>query len=135
MPTGAPVLVRFEQLAGQAIKVGDRAVIDGFDSNRRERITITGLIEAVNTLEFEPIRPHAAGALLTTQYFPIWSTTARIHLVALSASAASNRNKRRKTDEEMRRLMRSSALWYVSDGAGPFTVEGGKIGITPIGDI
>lgn len=136
MPTGSAELVRVQQIAGDfTLQIGDKAVIDGFDENRRERITITDKLDALGAVYFESVRPHAAGAILTTQYFPIWRTTARVHTVVMSQTAATDRVKRRKTDEEMRRLMRGGALWYLTDGNGPFKVENGRIGVTPIEDI
>ena len=133
MPSGSAIMVRATLLTNTHAQAGDTAVIDGHDSHRRERITITDRVDALESLVFEPTRPHAAGALLTTQHFPIWSTNARAHFVTLTTAAAEDRETRRRVDEEMRRMMRSAARWWVGDGNGPFKVEVGKIGITPIG--
>jgi hypothetical protein len=76
---------------------------------------------------------HDLGATLTTGNFPNLISTQRLAIIAVSAAAAADREKRRKVDELMRKVARGVTRWQICQGTpsggggtmGPLTVGAG----------
>lgn len=155
---GAPQFVRYERFVPDAnpsaplhsLLIGDVLVIDGGDLDRVETVTVTDLsfdepifegpIYATFQATFN--NPHNAGVPGTTAPWPLWVSTKRHNLIVLTEEAALDPDARRKVNEQLRKQLRGVSTWQItaesSPGSmmlGPFTVGGGKLGITTIGKI
>lgn len=135
---GGLVVANTELLQGESLVVG--AGLPG----QHERVTISQVIlsgtppysarQVVATFG----KAHPIGTLATTGNYPYWLSSKRHNLIVLTATAAADPEKRRKVNELLDRMLRGVSTWDIvaesSPGfTGPFTVEGGLIGITTIG--
>ena len=57
--------------------------------------------------------PHTVGCLCSTAAYPKWISTKRHSLVVVTPGAAVDPEKRRRVDEEMRRMVRASSTWDI----------------------
>lgn len=129
--------------------VGDHVVVGPDDNGNTETVEVEAssvfVIDELNyELRFTATfnKPHPAATLCSTMPYPFWASTKRHSLVVLSATAAADAEARRKTNDLMQRIARGVSTWDVagetspgSGVAGPFTVGGGLLGITPIGAV
>ena len=121
----------------------DAVVIEPENKDRAERVTLADAFDSDGSvpyfLQFTPTKPHAAGVSILRAPFPFWAGTKRHSLVILSAEGAEDAESRRLAQWLMERYARATSTWDIAgandDGvsAGPFTVGGGKLGVTPIG--
>ena len=123
---------------------GDVVVIEPENPDRAERVTLTAAGDSDGGppyyLTFTPTKPHAAGVSILRAPWPFWVGSKRHSLVVLSAADAEDPEMRRQAQWLMERYARATSTWDVAGAAedgtvGPFTVDGGKIGITPIGEV
>lgn len=136
---GAPLAVAYSQIttplvpgsAPVTLLNGDVVVVDPANNSQAERVTVSAVTPSMFTATFT--KSHDAGALATTGSFPWWESTKRHSLVIVTAAVAASSEWRRKIHELMQRLARGVSTWDITDGAGPFKVGVGKLGITPIG--
>lgn len=87
-------------------------------------------------------KAHDVGASVLAGNFPYWWSTQRHSFVVLTNAAAQDRDKRRRVDTFMRRIMRGVSTWGIVGGTptggtsggtvGPTTVNG-PMGATPVG--
>ena len=131
--------------------VGDVVVVDAETNTRTERVTITavgfdtpgGPDVTYRTLTATFTKPHAAGFSGTTAPFPLWASSKRHYTIVLTEAAAADAETRRKVNELAARVFAGVATWSIAGGevvggvgsAGPFTVGGGMLGVTPIGTV
>ncbi len=144
---GAPVTVNYsERVEGLAwaLQKGDVVVIEPENPDRAERVTLAAAGDSDGGppyyLTFTPTKPHAAGVCILRAPWPFWVGSKRHSLVVLSAADAEDPEMRRRAQWLMERYARATSTWDVAGAAedgtvGPFTVDGGKIGITPIGEV
>lgn len=143
---GSPVTVNYSERAAGVewqLQKGDAVVIEPENPDRAERVTLTAAGDSDGGppyfLSFTPTNPHAAGVSILRAPFPFWAGTKRHSLVILSAEGAEDAESRRLAQWLMERYARATSTWDIAgandDGvsAGPFTVGGGKLGVTPIG--
>lgn len=120
---------------GNPILTGDILTLDPGGANH-EQVTVTeggaSSFKAVITQCHEP------GQLGTTQSLPFWSSTARLNMIVVAREILFNRTAMAKIHVAMRKILTAVSTWTVTDSSGgtmgPFTVDGGLIGYTPIGD-
>lgn len=143
---GSPVTVTYgERAAGIAwgLVAGDTVVIEPENPDRAERVTLTAAFDtdggAPFYLTFTPTKPHAAGVSILRGSWPFWVGTKRHSLVVFSAESAEDAETRRLAQWLMERYARAASTWDLAGAnegnlsAGPFTVGGGKLGVTPLG--
>lgn len=127
------------------LTAGDVVVIEPENPDRAERVTLADAFDSDGSgpyfLQFTPTKPHAAGVSILRAPFPMWSGSKRHSLVVLSEAMAEDPETRRLAQWLMERYARATSTWDLAGAnpgdltAGPFTVGGGKIGITPLGEI
>lgn len=142
---GAQQWIFYEQhSAGVAWELRERdvVVIEPEVPDRAERVTliaVTSGSEAGYSIQINPTKAHPSGATIARAPLPIWAGTKRHSLVVLTADDIEAPEVRRRAHEVMERMMRSTSTWDLAgandggEAAGPFTVGGGKLGVTPIG--
>lgn len=143
---GSPVTATYTERATGAewrLSAGDEVVIEPENPDRAERVTLTAAFDTDGSapyyLTFTPTKPHATGVCILRAPFPFWAGSKRHSLVILSAEGAEDAESRRLAQWLMERYARATSTWDIAgandDGvsAGPFTVGGGKLGVTPIG--
>ena len=143
---GAPVTVNYaERVTGAEwqLTAGDTVVIEPENPDRAERVTLADAFDSDGSgpyyLRFTPTKPHGAGVSILRGPFPMWTGSKRHSLVVLSHADAEDPEVRRLAQWLMERYARASSTWDLAGAnegdlaAGPFTVGGGKLGITPIG--
>jgi hypothetical protein len=120
----------------------DVVVIEPEVPDRAERVTVLAITagdEAGYSIRVLPTKAHPAGATIARAPLPIWTGTKRRSLVVLSAEGAEDPEIRRRAHEVLERMLRATSTWDLAganedgESAGPFTVGGGKLGVTPIG--
>ena len=131
--------------AASRVLVGDVLVVDSENASRTERVTVTLTSVGEDGFAFAATftNTHAAGVSATTMPFPLWMSSKRHYMIALSPTAAVDAEKRRKTNELAARLFSCVATWSIVAGtvtggvglAGPFTVGEGLLGVTPLGSM
>ena len=125
------------------LTAGDVVVIEPENKDRAERVTLADAFDSDGSvpyfLQFTPTKPHAAGVSILRAPFPAQTGSKRHSLVVLSEAMAEDPETRRLAQWLMERHARATSTWDLAGAnagdltAGPFTVGGGKIGITPIG--
>lgn len=125
------------------LTAGDVVVIEPENPDRAERVTLTDAFDSDGSgpyfLQFTPSKPHAAGVCILRAPWPFWVGSKRHSLVVLSAADAEDPEVRRLAQWLMERYARATSTWDLAGAnagdltAGPFTVGGGKLGITPLG--
>jgi hypothetical protein len=100
----------------------ESAVIESSESSGDSITSVTGIFSKV----------HDPGVLITTQYFPTWRSNGQRHRFGLTQAAARDTATRNILNEELARVMKSTATWDITE-PGVFTVGGGLLGITPLG--
>lgn len=143
---GAVVTVNYGQRAADVewqLTAGDVVVVEPENPDRAERVTISAAGDSDGSgpffLRFTPQHAHAAGVSILRAPFPMWSGSKRHSLVILSHADAEDPEVRRLAQWLLERYARASSTWDLAGAnagdltAGPFTVGGGKLGITPIG--
>ena len=143
---GAPVTVNYaERAAGVEWRLspGDVVVIEPENPDRAERVTLTAAGDSDGGppyfLTFTPANPHNTGVSILRAPFPFWAGSKRHSLVILSFEMAEDAESRRLVQWLMERNARAVSTWDIAGAnagnltAGPFTVGGGKLGVTPIG--
>lgn len=125
------------------LTAGDVVVIEPENPDRAERVTLADAFDSDGSapyfLQFTPTKPHAAGVSILRAPFPMWAGSKRHSLVVLSEAMAEDPETRRLAQWLMERYARATSTWDIAGAntgdltAGPFTVGGGKLGITPIG--
>lgn len=134
-PTGAAY--------SEKILKGDKVVLVVADSGLRETVTVTAADQTNKTFTATFTNPHASGQLIRVGRLPIWTGNGRHYLVIVTAAGSVDAETRRKVHEVMRKVTRSTSTWAIVPGEsdaesgtlGPFRVNQGKLGITPIGQI
>ncbi|MGN6107659.1 MAG: hypothetical protein ACTHU0_21295 [Kofleriaceae bacterium] len=128
--------------AASVLKVGDKLVVHPENNTFCEVVEVEAIdvqVTSETTFDLKITatfnNPHPAGVLATTMPFPMWSSTKRHNLVALSEDAIIDPEKVRKTHLLLRRMLTGVSTWNVVAGLGPFRVGEGKLGATPIGTI
>lgn len=122
---------------------GDKLVWDPENDARTEVLfleTTTALGGGVWVLQCTFTSAHDPGVTVTTQPYPMWTSSKRHSLVILTNAAASDPEKRRQVDELMAKILRGVSTWSITDGSGgltggPFRVGVGRIGITTLGSV
>lgn len=145
---GSPVTVNYgERAAGVEwqLQKGDTVVIEPENPDRAERVTLTAAGDSDGAapyfLSFTPTKSHAAGVSILRAPFPMWAGTKRHSLVILSAEGALDPEVRRLAQWLMERYARATSTWDIAGAneggadAGPWTVGGGQLGVTPIGQV
>lgn len=146
---GSPVWVEYTTVDGALtydnFVIGETIVVDPGDETRCEVVAISDIDDTTDPpkIEAEFRNTHAAGALLSNQYFPAQSCDKRHSLIVVTAAAAANGALRNRVDEVMRGVARGVSTWTIVPGEsdaesgtlGPFRVNQGRLGITPIGSI
>lgn len=139
MMTNTPVTFTCRLLAGngQSLLPGRRFVISSGDYSRQEAVAVesVALSGGVYTVAATFKKAHVRGTILATGRHASQYTSKRENLFVLSAAAASDAQKRRRAHRLARRLLRAISTWSVADESGPFTVNGGRLGITAIGAV
>ena len=131
--------------------VGDVLVLDSETPTRTEVVTVTASANdfygdpdiCYRTFTATIANTHAAGFSGTTMPFPLWASSKRHYMIALTDTAAVDAEKRRKANDLAARLFSCVATWSVVAGevtggvglAGPFTVGEGLLGVTPLGSM
>ena len=138
--TGAPVTVEHGELVAGSewqLTAGDVVVIEPENRDRAELVTISAA--SGTSLTFTPSFAHAAGVAILRAPFPMWTGSKRHSLVVLSEETALDPETRRLAQWLMERYARGTSTWDIAGAnagdltAGPFTVGGGMLGVTPIG--
>jgi hypothetical protein len=91
----------------------------------------TGTGNKVTAITATFANDHDIGSIMTTQYMPLWRSNAQHHRIRLTSAAATDADKRAEAGEELRRVMKSTARWDLTE-AGPFLIGEGLIGITEL---
>lgn len=137
-PSGSPQVVPVTDLkpllSGEPLK-GMSCIIDPAHKVRREATTIqewTTSGDAVTSITAVFAKVHDPGVLITTQYFPTWRSNGQEHRFSLAPETARETATRNVLDEELDRVMKSTATWDITE-PGVFTVGEGLLGITPLG--
>lgn len=114
-----------------------KIIIDPGVWNRSEVVRIAEVL-GDNAYRAATHKAHAQGATVMTSIFPLNTSRKRRHYITLQYPWASDRETRRNINNIMRIVTRSVSTWQIMHGpegqVGPFTVNGGRIGITPIGE-
>ncbi|MEJ7728227.1 MAG: hypothetical protein WKG00_03345 [Polyangiaceae bacterium] len=135
--------VEYERIESESLLVGETIVVEPDVLGISERVTVE-YVDAGGSQRWLSAtfnEPHTAGCMATTAPWPWWRSTKRHSLVVLTEEAAANPVKRNKVHDVMRRLARGVSTWDVTSSAdgltttGPFTIGGGMIGITTIGQV
>lgn len=148
---GTPVSVFYDPIVipeGQLIPetppyvllVGERVIIDPGHHDRIEAVTVTAVTIAPRKFTATFTKPHDSGVVVASGRHPHLMSTKRHNLFVLSAAAMTSDKKRRKAHRIIRRLLRAISTWSIAEAltattAGPFKVNQGKLGRTPIGAI
>jgi hypothetical protein len=122
-------LVAGEPLAGVS------CLIDPAHNVRRESNVIqasTSVGNSITSITAVFANVHDEGALITTQYFPTWRSNGQEHRFSLVEAAARDTATLNILNEELARVMKSTATWEISE-PGAFAIGEGLIGITPFG--
>lgn len=147
--TGSPIWVEYTTVDGALtcdnFAIGESIVVDSGDEARCEVVVVSDIDDTSDPpkIEAEFRNPHAADSLLSNQYFPAQSSDKRHALIIVTAAASTNGALRNRVDEVMRGVARGVSTWSIIPGEsdaesgtiGPFRVNQGKLGITPIGQI
>lgn len=125
------------------LTAGDVVVIEPENPDRAELVTLVDAFDSDGSgpyfLQLTPANPHAAGVSILRAPFPMWAGSKRHSLVILAEADAEDPETRRLAQWLMERYARGTSTWDLAGAnagdltAGPFTVGGGKIGVTPIG--
>ncbi len=125
------------------LTAGDVVVIEPENPDRAERVTLADAFDSDGSgpyfLQLTPTNPHAAGVSILRAPFPMWAGSKRHSLVILAEADAEDPETRRLAQWLMERYARGTSTWDIAGAnvgdltAGPFTVGGGKLGVTPIG--
>jgi hypothetical protein len=118
------------------LSVGQRIIID---AGRWRQSEIVAIKETLGESQYRAVfrRAHVEGAIVLTGLFPLTWSPKRRHFLTLEYPWAADPETRRKINSTMRVITRGVSTWQTMDGeesVGPFTVGGGRIGITPIGE-
>ena len=106
------------------VRVGDRVSFDVGHSSIGEVVEVTAVTPgATPTFTASFTNPHSAGTLGFTNPFPWWISTQRHVLVVLTAAAAQDPETRRKVDEQMPRMLRSTTKWGIVAADGTNTQQ------------
>ena len=119
---------------------GDMMVWDPENDARTEKLfleTTTNLGGGVWVLQSTFASAHDPGVTVTTQPYPMWTSSKRHSLVVLTNAAASDPDRRRQVNELMAKILRGVSTWDITDGSGgstggPFLVGVGRIDITTL---
>lgn len=146
--TGTALFVNYEQRAEGIewqLQRGDRVVIEPENNERAEMVTLADAFDSDGGppyfLRLSCQHPHAAGVSILRAPWPMWTGSKRHSLVVLTAEMALDPESRRLVNWLMERMARATSTWDIAadngDGltAGPFKVEEGMIGVTPIGEV
>lgn len=134
---GAPPGVTMQQ--GITPTVGDKFIVNPAHSSLAESITVTKVFpeELPPALTATFVRPHAAGELLFTHCVPWWVSWRRHVLVVVTEAAAQDPEVRRKADDFMRRVVRSTTTWDIVYGTPtstvPFQLDLASLGFKTLG--
>ena len=125
------------------LTAGDVVVIEPENPDRAERVTLADAFDSDGSgpyfLQLTPANPHGAGVSILRAPFPMWAGSKRHSLVILAEADAEDPEVRRLAQWLMERYARGTSTWDLAGAnagdltAGPFTVGGGKLGVTPIG--
>jgi hypothetical protein len=125
--------------------VGDKLVIEPELLHRAEVVTITAVSNEDDGLFFtaEFDNAHEPNCWAVQMPFPVWTSTQRQLLIALSADAASDPDKRGKANVALEKTLTGVTTWALcgSSGSGtigPWTIgdpQLGKLGQNPLGII
>jgi hypothetical protein len=125
------------------LTAGDVVVIEPENPDRAERVTLADAFDSDGSgpyfLQLTPANPHASGVSILRAPFPMWAGSKRHSLVILAEADAEDPEVRRLAQWLMERYARATSTWDLAGAnagdltAGPFTVGGGKLGVTPIG--
>lgn len=134
-----------------ALVTGDVVVVDAGNTNRMERVTVTGVANTPPSgsnatpgyLYFQATfqNSHDVGARMTTGTFPYWWSTQRANFIVLRTPPASDPPTRQKVNALLAKLLRAVDVWSIVTPAsqtptggtvGPLTV-GSPMGAVPIG--
>jgi hypothetical protein len=123
--------------SSQTLAVGQKFVIDSGDYTRTEVVTVSAVAPSGSNISLTATftKPHNLGTMLATGRHASQATSKRWSLFVMSDDAAEDAKKRRRLHRAARRLMRGISTWSAADSSGPFTVAGGRIGITTLGAI
>jgi len=122
---GSPQQVRYTPVdpapeIGHSLLVGDRLVVEPENLGRAEVVTVTSLAigdpELYFTATFQ--QAHEPSALAAQMPFPAWGSSQRHLLVVLSATAAVDAEKRRRTHELLARTVTGVTTWSICPASG-----------------
>lgn len=116
---------------------GEVCVVDPGVSGIQEQVTLS---QSGGNLVATFARPHDAGALITTEPWPVGQTTSRHVLIVVDHATAISTDWRRRIAVLLAKMLRAVDTWDVVEESvpgtiGPFRVGEGMIGITPIGTL
>jgi len=142
--TGIAFTVGYTNLDPTAAEVqlvaGDVVMAQPENTGLSERVIITSAAGTgtARTLTATFTNAHDSGAILTTQSWPYWWSTKRRSLIAVSAAASVDPEKRRRVDEFMARVARGVSQWAIVDATshpgdlGPYSINLSPLGATPL---
>jgi hypothetical protein len=118
--------------------VGDKLVVDPGVLGVQESVDVQSVNGTTLTANFA--RAHASGTIVSTEPWPTAFTTGRHTLIVTDSTVAQSNSWRTQINAKLRKLMRAVDTWdiveeYSAGQLGPFKVEEGMIGITPIGTL
>lgn len=116
--------------------VGRTILVDPANMSRREKVTVTAVTtdadEKIDSFTATFSNPHDVGSLSTTQYFPLWRSSAQYHFFETDASTAVDLEKRRLLNDELLRAMKSVAKWDIGSTDDYFGANA-LVGVHPVG--
>lgn len=122
---------------GNPLLNGERITIDPAKSGLDELVTVTEATPTTFRATFA--KPHGANTEASTAPLTRWCSTAAHSMVVVSAATLSNPEKLAEIHAFMRKVLKTSNTWCIcaesgTGVVGPFTVSGGRVGQTPIGN-
>lgn len=130
----------------QAPQVGEQVTVEPETSSVTENVTITALARSSGSIQLPDlltatfVNPHTIGAKILTGPYAIYQSTQREVNVIVSATAAKNKETRRKINKLMARALKATARWEImaatsATQVGPDTIGVGNniLGATALG--
>lgn len=127
------------------LRAGDKLVVEPEILHRAEVVDVTAVGTSGSSLTFTATfnEPHEPSAWATQMSFPVWTSTQRALIVALTAEAGVDPVARARANAKLAKILTGVTTWAVcplssATTVGPFTVGDpllGAVGFNPIGTI
>jgi hypothetical protein len=139
---GSTVSINYEVIGGGgqdlALQYGEGLSVESGRWGMAERVIVQGATTTHATILFQ--RPHEAPFFATTSSVPAWSSTRRHILIVVTEATLSDGELLAAINSYLSDVLPATCTWLITfqqtpGQLGPFTVDEGLIGITPLGTL